>query len=360
MPRIIAHFDMDAFFAAIEERDNPQWRGQPIAIGATPHTGQGRGVVSTANYVARAYGIHSAMPIKKAWQASARAVAAGKPAVIFLPGSFRHYHETSQQIMNILRQYVPHIYQRSVDEAYGDVSHTGSYDEAKKLAAVIQQAVFDQTQLTISIGVGPNKLLAKIASDFHKPHGLTIVPPPEVLTFLAPLPIQTIPGVGPKTTAQLAQLGITTIESARAFSVEQLANVLGKWGVALYDKVRGQDASPLRDHQLAKSISEQTTLPADSLEPLTLIARLLQLSVNVHDRLQDEGFTGYRTLTLIVRFADFETHTSASTFPKHRRDLKSLQQTALRLVLPFIDRRRNPHQKPWRLLGLRLEKLKTA
>lgn len=159
--RIIAHLDMDAFFAAIEERDNPQFYGMPIAVGADPKSGQGRGVVATANYKAREYGIHSALPISKAWQYSEAARRRGKPPVIFLPANFERYTEASEHIMAIIRAHAPLVEQASVDEAYFDISFFGSYAKAEKICRAIKGEIKEKEKVTASVGIGPNKLIAK-------------------------------------------------------------------------------------------------------------------------------------------------------------------------------------------------------
>jgi len=202
--RIIGHLDMDAFFAAIEERDHPELKGRPLVVGADPAGDLGRGVVSTANYPARAYGIHSAMPISTAWRLAEAARRRGRPATVFVPGSHRKYGQVSARIMAILHQFAPVVEGAGIDEAYFDLSFTGSYDRAADLARQIKAAILAQERLTASIGIGPNKMVAKIASDFQKPDGLTVVTAAEAEDFLAPLAVRKIPGIGPKTEQSLA------------------------------------------------------------------------------------------------------------------------------------------------------------
>src|SRR3989344_6219044 len=203
MDKIIAHLDMDAFFASVEERENPRWQGLPIVVGADPHStgseqGHGRGVVSTANYAARKYGIHSAMPISRAWKLSEEAVRRGEPKAIFLPVNGKLYGQVSEKIMAIIHQFADKVEQASIDECYFALP-TEDYTGAEKTAKQIKAEVETKEQLTCSIGLGPNKLIAKIASGKNKPDGLTIVEPDQVLDFLAPLPVRELPGVGPKT-----------------------------------------------------------------------------------------------------------------------------------------------------------------
>jgi DNA polymerase IV (DinB-like DNA polymerase) len=309
--RIIGHLDMDAFFASIEERDNPRFQGLPIVVGADPRGGLGRGVVSTANYAARAYGIRSALPITRAWRLSEAARQQGKPAAIFLSGSWRRYSEVSAAVMALIKEHAPQMQQRSVDEAYFDLSPTGSFPNATALCRLLKARIQQELHLTASVGIAPNKLIAKIASDHDKPDGLTVVAPADVADFLGPLPLRAIPGVGPVTEQFLQKRGLRTINDALALSQEALEELLGKWGAALYSKIRGIDTSPLREVATAKSISEQTTFFADTLAASVLIPQALELCSHVHERLHEEGFTVFRTVTLMVRFADFTTLTYA-------------------------------------------------
>lgn len=219
--RLVAHFDMDAFFAAIEERDRPELRGRPIAVGADPRGGQGRGVVSTANYAARAYGLHSALPIAHAWRLSEAARRRGLPPVVFLPVRMSRYRDVSDRIMAIFTRTVPLVEAASIDEAYLDLSHTGSLPQAEALCRSLKATIRVEEQLTVSVGLGPNKLVAKIASGFHKPDGLTVVAPDAVASFLDPLPVRMIPGIGPKTEAEMARQGLTRVGDLKGWSRER-------------------------------------------------------------------------------------------------------------------------------------------
>lgn len=355
--RIVGHLDMDAFFAAIEERDTPRFRGLPLVVGADPQGGTGRGVVSTANYPARKYGIHSAMPITKAWRLSQAAVARGDPEVLFLPGSYRHYGEVSRRIMVLLRAAVPIVQQRSVDEAYFDLSHTGSMGQAAALCRNIKEIIQQQEHLTASIGIGPNKMIAKIAANMQKPDGFTVVPEHEVRDFLEPLPIRSIPGVGPKTEVFLLARGIPTVREARKVSPDVWQSLLGKWGLELHEKVWGRDTAELIEDGPAKSIGEQETFPEDTLSAAFLIERLQALCEGVFQRLPEEGFQGFRTVVLTVRFADFRTLSCRSTARERLYTFQDLQHRALGLFFPFLDARKNPLHQDIRLLGIRLERL---
>src|SRR5438094_6142232 len=228
--RIVAHIDMDAFYAAVEERDTPRFRGLPSAVGADPEGGKGRGVVSTANYKAREYGIHSAMPISTAWWLSEAARRQGKPPVVFLSVDMKKYAEVSQRVMAIIRGLAPVVEDAGIDEAYADLSFAGSYEKAEAVCRDIKQAIRDRERLTASVGIGPNKLIAKIASNEKKPDGLTVVHEREAEAFLEPLPVRKIPGIGPKTEAELAKQGVRLVRDLKRFSREELQERFGKRG----------------------------------------------------------------------------------------------------------------------------------
>jgi DNA polymerase IV (DinB-like DNA polymerase) len=356
--RIIGHLDMDAFFAAIEERDNPRLQGKPLVVGADPKGGKGRGVVSTANYKAREYGIRSALPISTAWRLSEAARSKGLPPVVFLGVDIERYAEVSEQLMAILRKHAAHIEEASIDEAYFDLSFTGSYEQATIVCKTIKRKIKEQTKLTGSVGVGPNKLIAKIASDRQKPDGLTVVLEENAEIFLEPLPIRTIPGVGPKTEKRFHEMGIRTVKDAKNLSQEALNTMMGKWGLELYEKLRARDNSPLVEQWEPKSIGEQETFERDTLDPVFLRKRLRFLSEEVHKRFLRSGFKGFRTVTITVRFEDFVTRTRSKTLKVPGATLKTLHFEALKLFMPFLDRREeNPQQKFIRLLGVRIEKL---
>ncbi len=357
MPRIVAHLDMDAFFAAIEERDNPALRGVPLVVGADPKQGQGRGVVSTANYKAREYGIHSALPISRAWRLSEAARKRGQPAVMFLRVNMQKYASVSHRIMEILRRFVPHVEQASIDEAYLDLSSTGSYEHAEALCRQIKEAIRVEEGLTASIGIGPNKLIAKIASGVRKPDGLTIVREHEAEDFLAPLPVRAIPGIGPKTEEWLAKQGIRLVQDLRRYSRDELYEMFGKRGIDLYEKARGRDDSPIEEAYEVKSIGEQETFERDTLDSKVLGDRLKAMCQDVAARLAEEGDVRFRTVVLTVRFADFETVSRSHTLRVPTDSAKVLELEALKLLLPFLDARENPKGKRIRLLGVRVEKL---
>jgi nucleotidyltransferase/DNA polymerase involved in DNA repair len=355
--RIIGHLDMDAFFAAIEERDHPEFKGRPLVVGADPAGGKGRGVVATANYPARVFGIHSAMPISQAWKLAEAARRRGQAATVFVRGSHRKYGEVSRRIMAILHRYASIVEEASIDEAYLDLSFAGSFEAATEICRRIKAEIAARERLTASMGLGPNKMVAKIASDFRKPDGLTVVPPEEAEAFLAPLAVRKIPGIGPKTEKTLARLGITTVSDLKRFTPDELCDRFGKWGPSLYERIRGRYDSPLVTEWEPKSVGEQETFRQDTKDLEFIFQRLWVLVREVHRRLRAEGFQTFRTVVVTVRFADFETFTRSYTLPRPAALLRILIFHAMKLLMPFLDRRENPRAKLIRLLGVRVEKI---
>ncbi len=368
--RIIAHLDMDAFFASIEERDHPRYRGKPLVVGADPEEGRGRGIVSTANYAARKFGIHSAMPISTAWRLAEKARLAGAPRTIFVGGHYRNYSATSARLIAIVRHIVPLVEQASVDEAYLDLSFAKTYAWAEKIALKIKVEIKKKEKLTCSIGIGPNKLIAKIAVGMHKPDGLTVVPEKDAETFLEPLPIRTIPGVGPKTESVFGVRGIRTVKDLKRFSRSELSDWLGKWGYVLYDRIRGRDDSPVVEEYEVKSIGEQTTFREDTRDASLVTEEMKALCASVIRSFLQSDFRSFRTVSITVRFEDFETKTRAHTLSETKDKIGNLfeqqspkklteflQFEAMKLLAPFFDTRENPRRKKIRLVGVRIEKL---
>ena len=355
--RIIAHLDMDAFYASVEERDTPRFRGLPLAVGADPDDGKGRGVVTTANYRAREYGLHSAMPISKAWRLSEIARHRGNPPVLFIRTDLPRYRAVSARIKAILHRYVPVVEDAGIDEAFLDLSFTGSFETAEEVSREIKTAIFSEEQLTASVGLGPNKLIAKIASDRHKPDGLTIVREEEAEAFLAPLAIRKIPGIGPKSELAFAQEGIRLIRELKQLSRHELQERLGKRGLEVYDRARGRDEAPVEAAFQTKSISEQETFALDSLEPGFICECLKLMCASLLTRLAAEGLKTFRTVTVTVRFADFKTRCRSHTLSDAAASGPILEFEALKLLMPFLDSRENPAHKLIRLIGVRLEKL---
>lgn len=355
--RIIAHLDLDAFFAAVEERDNSRLKGKPIVVGHDPEDGRGRGIVSTANYAARKYGIHSAQPISTAWRLAEKARQKGEPETIFVHPDFERYRHVSERVFNIVRARVPVVEQASIDEAYLDLTFTGSYEVAVRLMQDIKAEIKERERLTASVGIGPNKLIAKIASDRQKPDGLTVVHSVAANAFLEPLPIRTLPGVGPKTEQFFRAKGVQTVKDLKKFSKETLIGFFGKWGESLYEKARGRDDSSVGEGREAKSIGEQETFHTDTLDLGFVAERLHELSRNVARRLEEEGFASFRRIVLTVRFADFTTVTRSKIISSPVSSAEALEFEAMKLLLPFFDSRENKRRKKIRLIGVRVERL---
>ncbi len=355
--RIIGHLDMDAFFAAVEERDNPRFKDKPLVVGADPQDGKGRGVVSTANYKAREYGIRSAMPITQAWRLAKEAEAKGKPPAIFLGVSGGKYSEVSSRIVSIVRRHVPVIEEASIDEMYLDLSFTKTHEAARKLALKIKAEIWREEKLTASVGIGPNKLVAKIASDREKPDGLTVVEKKDIEEFLELLPLRAIPSIGPKTEIQLRARGYLTVKDAKKLSKAQLVQMFHSWGGDLYEKLRGQNDSPLETNWIPKSIGEQETFAEDTIDAVQISAKVKELAEEVFERFSASQFKSWRTVVLTVRFADFETKSRAKTLALPERTVAELAFAAATILMPFLDARENPRRKKIRLLGVRIEKL---
>lgn len=351
MGKVILHLDMDAFFAAIEERDNPRFRGLPIVVGASPHGGLGRGVVSTANYEARKYGIHSAMPISWAYRAC--------PTAVFLPVDGKRYGAVSRNIMVILRRYAGKMEQVSVDEAYIESRGT-SYESASQLAEKIKQEIWEKEKLTCSIGIGPNKLVAKIASDFKKPDGLTAILPREVQSFLDPMPVRVIPGIGPKTEKVLGDWGIRRVRDLGKIDKQKLVDKFGVHGEHMWNLAHGIDERPVEEDREVKSVGRQTTFEKDIKQSGPIIETAFKLLEEVFAELKEKGLAG-RTLTVVVRYAWFETHTSQETvnsLPTRAGEpaqaglsLREAKKLTLKLLLPHLN------GKAIRLVGVRINSL---
>jgi DNA polymerase-4 len=303
--RRILHIDMDAFFAAVEQKRHPELIGKPVVIGGEGNPAK-RGVVSTASYEARKYGIHSAMPLRTAYKLC--------PQAVFLPVDYPEYSRVSRQVKAILREFSPVMEDVGIDEAFLDISLSGNSSEA--VAREIKEKIRDETGLTCSIGIAPNKLLAKIASDLLKPDGCTIVTEENAKPFLWPLAVRKLRGVGPKTEEALQAMGIQTIQELASLPLEALTERFGpSYGRYLYQASRGMDESPLITHWEPKSISRETTFQEDVGQWQALARTLADLTRDVVMEMKEEGYKA-RTFTVKVRFSDFETLTRALTLPE--------------------------------------------
>jgi len=361
--RIVVHVDMDAFYAAVEEKYNPALRNLPVVVSVDPKEGKGRGVVTTANYMARRFGIRSALPVSRAWRLAETARKRGEPATVFIPPNFQLYRDVSSRIMQIFAGNADSFEEASIDEAYLEVSSLGSFDAAAERMIALKALIREKEDLGCSIGIGPNKLIAKIASDRNKPDGLTIIKPEIVREFLDPLPIRVIPGIGPKSEDFLHRQNIRTVKDLSEIAEATLADWFGKWGTRLFEKSRGIDESEVSNEWVRKSIGEQETFEQDTRSLPQITERLYGMGQRLMTKLREKQFTGFRTLTLTVRFSDFETKNRSrsiknkTSLDDEAKCLRVLEEQALELLLPFFDTRENPRGKAIRLIGLRLEKL---
>jgi DNA polymerase IV (DinB-like DNA polymerase) len=355
--RIIAHVDMDAFYASVEASHNPALRDRPVVVGADPKEGRGRGVVEAASYAARRYGIRSAMPISRAWKLAEAARKKGEPVVAFVHGNRKLYVEASERVMAILAPAGDLFEEASIDEAYLDLSSLGTFEAALERARALKRALAEREGLTCSVGLGPNKLVAKIASDFEKPDGLTLVRLEDVQTFLDPMRIRVIPGIGPKTEAELHERGIRTVRDLRGLELGQLAEWFGRWGEELHAKARGVSDSPVSNEWEPKSVGEQETFEVNTLDADFILERVRALAGEVFARVGRQGFRAFRTVTITVRFAHFRTLTRSHTTREEIASEDALYAGAVELLRPFLDERENPRGTKIRLIGVRAEKL---
>lgn len=301
-PRTIFHVDMDAFYASVEQRDNPDYRGKAVVVGADPKNGSGRGVVAACSYEARRYGIHSALPISQAFRRC--------PEAVYLRPDFEKYARVSREIRAIFLALTPRVEPLSIDEAFLDVSSrvVKGLEEARRLALQLKREIRQEQCLTASIGIGPCKFVAKIASDLKKPDGLVLVPPNQIQRFLDPLPTARIWGVGPRTEEKLKRMGILTISQLRMVDRELLARRFGKSGDHLWRLANGIDDREVITERAIKSVSNETTFSEDVSSVEKLEEALNRLSSKVAKRLRNHGLQG-RTVTLKLRYSDFTTIT---------------------------------------------------
>ena len=338
--RFVLHVDLDAFYASVEELDHPEWKGHPLVVGADPQGGRGRGVVTTANYEARRFGVRSAMPISQAWQLC--------PHARYVFPRFERYAEKSGEVFRVVREMADLVEPAGIDEGYLDVSsRAATFPEAVEVARALQRRIRDETMLSASVGVATSKLVAKIATDMQKPAGLTAVPPGTEEAFLAPLPARKIPGVGPKTEARLLELGLVTCADLAAAPASLLAREFGSWGPRLGQLARGLDDAPVEVGWERKSLGSETTFDRDEADPEEWARTLRSLAAEIAASLREEGRVA-RTVTLKVRLQGFETHTRARTLPMPVDDAGTLERVAAELLREFAPAR------PVRLLGLRV------
>jgi DNA polymerase IV len=342
-PRKIIHIDMDAFFASVEQRDNPELRGKPVAVGSA----NARGVVAAASYEARVFGVRSAMPSVTAKRKC--------PELIFVPHRFEVYNAVSQQIRAIFARYTPLVEPLSLDEAYLDVTDNLKGERsATRIAEEIRSAIRAETRLTASAGVSYNKFLAKLASDHRKPDGLFVITPEIGPAFIETLPVGKVHGVGPATTARMNSLGIHTGRDLRERDLLFLTRTFGKIGHFYYSIARGIDERPVRANRIRKSIGVETTFAEDltRLEPLR--EELLPIIGKVWQHCETTNTRG-RTVTLKVRYTDFQRITRSRTLPAAIACQAELERISLDLLTQLM-----PLSKGIRLLGITLSSLHTA
>jgi len=342
--RIILHVDMDYFFAQVEERENPELKGKPVVVGADPKEGKGRGVVATSNYVARKFGIKSAMPISTAWHKC--------PTAVFLPVNMSLYAEASRAVMSIFRQYANAFEQVSIDEAYLDISnHVKNYEDAEELAKKLKKEVLEKEKLTCSVGLGPNKLISKIAAGERKPDGLTIVKPDEVHAFLNPKKVGILYGVGPKTEEHLNRVGIFTVEDLSKTPKQILLDEFGSFAEDLYLMSRGIDNREVVEEWVTKSIGRQFTFDKDTKNKRFIMAMIDDMIREIYRELREQDFV-FKNVVLKVRYEDFETHTKSKTLEDYTDNVKKIRLVAEESLEPFMK-----DERKIRLVGISVHSL---
>ncbi|PYR88074.1 MAG: DNA polymerase IV [Acidobacteria bacterium] len=336
--RFILHVDMDAFYASIEQLDHPEYKGRPVIVGADPKTGKGRGVVAACSYEARKFGIRSALPISRAWKLC--------PQGVYVRPRMNRYVEVSQQVMDVFRRYTDLVEPLSIDEAFLDI--TGSVallGPADEIARSIKKAIREATGMTASVGLAPNKFLAKIASDLKKPDGLVVLREDDVDQFLRDLPISRLWGVGPKTEARLHEMGFRTIGQLASASRESLVRTLGSLGEHLYQLSHGKDDRQVVPDWERKSVGTETTFDEDTDDRDLLLRTILELSDHVAERLRKDEYRA-RKVTLKLRYSNFSTHTKQHSLDRLIQAGDEIAAVARQLFSQF------PLNRKIRLIGV--------
>lgn len=335
---ILAHLDLDAFFAAVEELESPELREKPLVVGGDPH---GRGVVSTANYVARGFGIHSAMSAAEALRRC--------PNAVFVRPRHALYRQYSRVVWDVVAEIVPRIERTGIDEGYLDLETVAAdFTRARAVASAIQTAVRGTTSLTCSLGVGTSKVVCKIASDRRKPGGITVVPPGSEAGFLAPLAVRLLPGVGPRAEERLRKAGVETIGALAALSDTDLrALIPGSLGPLLRDRARGIDPRDLELEGEPVSVSSEDTFERDVSDRTVLHEEVKRLATHVSERLRNAGLSG-RTVTTKLRYADFSIRTRSTTLPAAVDEAEVIGEVACSL----LDRGLRDRPGALRLVGV--------
>ena len=336
--RSILHVDMDAFYASVEQLDHPEYKSRPVIVGADPKAGKGRGVVAACSYEARRFGVRSALPISRAWKLC--------PDGVYVRPRMKRYVEVSGQVMDVFHRFTDLVEPLSIDEAFLDI--TGSVallGPPVQIARSIKSDIRQKTGLTASVGLAPNKFLAKIASDIRKPDGFVVVEETEITAFLHDLPISRLWGVGPKTEARLHELGFGTIGDVAKAQRESLVRRLGSLGEHLYQLSHGNDDRPVIPNWEPKSISSETTFEEDTNDRELLLATILELSDHVAQRLRKDDYRA-RKVTLKLRYSSFTTHTKQQSLDKAVRTGEDIAAIARGLFALF------PLKQKIRLIGV--------
>lgn len=347
MIKTIMHVDLDAFFASVEQRDNLHLRGKPVVIGADPKAGRGRGVVSTCSYEARKFGIHSAMPVSRAYQLC--------PTAIFITPNFQKYSEASRAVFKIFYDFTPHVEGLSIDEAFLDMTTSAHLFGGAVLAAQrLKEKIRQDVGLTASVGIAPVKFVAKIASDLSKPDGLVEVLEKDVEDFLHPLKIERLWGVGPKAAEVLHRLGIQTIGDLARMSRQELRNHLGQQGDHFFNLSQGLDIRDVVEQRGIKSVSHEHTFEKDTSDCQDILARILDLSEQVSRRLRKYSLKG-KTVTVKIRLHGFQTYTRAQTLGERTNFTDVIFQTTKEIFEKFFKA-----GMKIRLIGVKVNNFKEA
>jgi len=344
--RIIMHIDMDAFYSSVEQRENPSLRSKPVIVGADPKSRKGRGVVMGCSYEARAFGVRSAMSISVAYRLC--------PAGNYVKPNFALYERASEQVMQLLQNFSDKVEQMSIDEAFLDISgRVAGFEAAAVLAEEIKRQISNEVGLPCSVGIAPNKAIAKIASDSKKPNGLTLVPPETVREFLDPLPVSKISGVGKKSSVLLARMGITTIGQLAATHPSKLDDTFGKYGIRIWQVANGTDDEDVVVSRAMKSVSAESTFDEDVQDRGKIREAFDSMIADVYARLQSRNMI-FRTVGIKVRLEDFETFTRAKTHTKHTNEISVIEDY---VELLFREFENSPRKI--RLVGVRISGLES-
>ncbi|MEM2103146.1 MAG: DNA polymerase IV [Candidatus Bathyarchaeia archaeon] len=346
--RVIIHADFDYFYAQCEERENPTLKDKPVVVCIYSGRSEDSGAVSTANYIARKYGVKAGISIVMAKRKLKNTDA------VFLPANFELYEKVSESIMNTLRTYGDAFEQTGIDEAFMDVTQrvNGDFEIAKQLAQKIQKEIFEKEKITVSIGVGPNKLIAKIAAGKRKPHGLTVVTPEEIENFLAPLPVNELIGVGKKTAAVMEEMGIKTISDLANYDLEKLVKKFGKLlGVYFHNAALGIDESPVKERGTVESISRIVTLKDDTRDLDKILENAYEICIDIQARANRANLS-FKSVTIYVVLQDMHSHSRSKTFEAPVDSLEMLKEATKELFQRLLHD--TPEELKVRRIGVKI------